>query len=134
MSAAPARELMSVEELAAVVSKRVPLKKIGRDRWGLCPFHHEKSPSFSVYEGKDGGGRYHCFGCGADGSAIAWLMKIEGKTFREAGGRSLDRRAVEQRDRERDAQRRRESVLGAYHDRWPDCCCPEWLMDTGDKP
>jgi len=67
--------------LAGVVGKRVRLTKKGREHTGLCPFHKEKSPSFTVNEEK---GFYHCFGCGAHGSAFDFVMETEGLDFREA--------------------------------------------------
>ena len=67
--------------LAGVVGKRVRLTKKGREHSGLCPFHKEKSPSFTVNEEK---GFYHCFGCGAHGSAFDFVMETEGLDFREA--------------------------------------------------
>lgn len=63
------------------VSKRVKLSKHGPDRWGLCPFHAEKSPSFSVNDSK---GFYHCFGCGAHGDILDWWMRVEGLSFAES--------------------------------------------------
>jgi len=67
--------------LADVVGKRVRLTKKGREHQGLCPFHKEKTPSFTVNEEK---GFYHCFGCGAHGSAYDFVMETEGLNFREA--------------------------------------------------
>ena len=57
------------------------LKRSGRNYFGLCPFHNEKSPSFSVSPDKQ---IFHCFGCGAGGNAISFIMKIEGMNFIEA--------------------------------------------------
>ncbi|WP_431284290.1 DNA primase [Humitalea sp. 24SJ18S-53] len=65
--------------MPALVGRRVRLAKSGRQWKGCCPFHNEKSPSFYVYE--DG---FHCFGCGAHGDAIAFVMRTEGATFPEA--------------------------------------------------
>lgn len=67
--------------LASVVGRRVRLTKKGREHQGLCPFHKEKTPSFTVNEEK---GFYHCFGCGAHGSAFDFVMETEGLNFREA--------------------------------------------------
>jgi DNA primase len=130
---------LSFLELADLIDrgplgKQIQLRRISRNRFrGFCPFHHDaRNPNFDVYELRPGEkGRFYCQNCEAKGDAIEWRMRMEQKSFQEAGGRSLDRRAVEQRDREKASQRRRESILGAYHDRWPDCCCPEWLLDTG---
>ena len=81
MALSPAflEELRSRTPLAAVVSKRVRLARSGRQMKGCCPFHNEKTPSFYVYE--DG---YHCFGCGAHGDAISFVMQTEGAGFMEA--------------------------------------------------
>ena len=67
--------------LADVVGKRVNLTRKGREHTGLCPFHNEKTPSFTVSEEK---GFYHCFGCGAHGDVIAFVMNTEGLSFPEA--------------------------------------------------
>ncbi len=64
-----------------VVSRHVDLKKRGRNFFGLCPFHHEKTPSFSVAPDK---GIYHCFGCGAGGNAINFIMEFDKISFVEA--------------------------------------------------
>ncbi|MEX2615759.1 MAG: DNA primase [Alphaproteobacteria bacterium] len=67
--------------LVDVVSKRVRLTRKGREHIGLCPFHNEKSPSFTVNEEK---GFYHCFGCGAHGDVISFVMNTSGLSFPEA--------------------------------------------------
>lgn len=67
--------------LAELVGRRVKLTRAGREYKGLCPFHTEKTPSFHVVEDKN---FYHCFGCGAHGDAIGWLMDGEGLSFPEA--------------------------------------------------
>ena len=67
--------------LAAVVGRRVRLQKKGREHSGLCPFHNEKTPSFTVNEDK---GFYHCFGCGEHGSVFDFVMKTENMSFPEA--------------------------------------------------
>ncbi len=74
-------ELLSRVDIVDVVGKSVTLKKAGSNLQGLCPFHQEKSPSFSVSETKQ---FYHCFGCGAHGSAISFLMEYAGLTFTDA--------------------------------------------------
>ena len=56
--------------LVDVISRRVPLTKKGQNYWGCCPFHNEKTPSFSVSEEK---GFYHCFGCGEHGDIISFV-------------------------------------------------------------
>ena len=72
------RSVIDTADLAHIVGGRVKLKKSGRNYTGLCPFHNEKTPSFSVVPDK---GFYHCFGCGAHGNALDFMMKHEGKDF-----------------------------------------------------
>ena len=67
--------------LASLIGKRVKLIRKGRRYSGLCPFHNEKTPSFSV---NDDEGYYHCFGCGSGGDAITYLRETEGLDFSEA--------------------------------------------------
>jgi len=74
-------ELRNRTALVDVVAKRVRLIKKGREHHGLCPFHKEKTPSFTVNEDK---GFYHCFGCGAHGSAIDFVMNTDGLSFPES--------------------------------------------------
>lgn len=74
-------ELRTRLGLADVVARHVQLKRSGREASGLCPFHNEKSPSFTVSEEK---GFFHCFGCGAHGDLIGFVMRIEGLSFPEA--------------------------------------------------
>lgn len=68
-------------DIVEVVEGYVPLRKAGHNYTGLCPFHTEKTPSFTVSPEKQ---FYHCFGCGAHGTAIGFLMELEGMTFPEA--------------------------------------------------
>jgi DNA primase len=74
-------ELRERVPVSAVVGRQVKLARKGREFTGLCPFHNEKSPSFFVNDEK---GFYHCFGCGAHGDAIGFLVASEGLGFREA--------------------------------------------------
>lgn len=74
-------EVLNRVDIVTVISQSVTLKKAGANLQGLCPFHQEKSPSFSVSETKQ---FYHCFGCGAHGSAISFLMEYAGLTFIDA--------------------------------------------------
>src|SRR6266404_8174949 len=64
-----------------VISAHVALRKAGRSYIGLCPFHTESTPSFSVNEE---GGFFHCFGCGVGGNAFSFLTRVEGISFPEA--------------------------------------------------
>src|SRR3954469_8648577 len=75
------QELRDRLDVVAVVQRRVPLKKSGRDWKGLCPFHGEKTASFYVVPDKK---MFHCFGCGVSGDAIKFVMQVEGRSFREA--------------------------------------------------
>ena len=75
------QELLSRVDVVDVVGKYVQLKKGGANYMGLCPFHGEKSPSFSVSPSKQ---FFHCFGCGKNGNAIGFLMEHAGMGFREA--------------------------------------------------
>ncbi len=74
-------ELRARIPLGALIGRRVRLTRAGRELKGLCPFHAEKTPSFHVVEDK---GFFHCFGCGAHGDAIAFLMRADGLSFMEA--------------------------------------------------
>ncbi len=75
------QELLSRADVVEIVGRYVQLKKGGANFMGLCPFHGEKSPSFSVSPSKQ---FYHCFGCGKNGNAISFLMDHAGMTFVEA--------------------------------------------------
>ena len=68
-------------DIVDVISQYVRLKRSGRNYFGLCPFHNEKSPSFSVSPEKQ---IFHCFGCGVGGNVFTFLTKIEGINFVEA--------------------------------------------------
>ncbi len=74
-------EIKANTDIVEVVSQYVSLKRKGRNYFGLCPFHNEKSPSFSVSETKQ---IFHCFGCGAGGDVIGFLKKIENIEFKDA--------------------------------------------------
>ncbi len=75
------QDLLSRIDIVEVVGRHVQLKKTGANLSGLCPFHAEKSPSFTVSPSKQ---FYHCFGCGASGDAIRFLTEHSGASFREA--------------------------------------------------
>ncbi len=74
-------DLMNRIDIVEVIDGRVPLKKAGREYTACCPFHNEKTPSFTVSPTKQ---FYHCFGCGAHGTAIGFLMEYEHLSFPEA--------------------------------------------------
>ena len=74
-------EIRARTNIVEVISGYVALSKSGRNHMGLCPFHGEKTPSFSVNEER---GFFHCFGCNVSGNAFTFLSKIDGLTFPEA--------------------------------------------------
>jgi DNA primase len=74
-------DLVARADIVEVIGRRVQLKKAGREFKACCPFHDEKTPSFTVSPGK---GFYHCFGCGAHGTAIGFLMEFDHMSFVEA--------------------------------------------------
>ena len=74
-------EVRARADIVEIVGAQVRLKRAGRNFVGLCPFHNEKTPSFSVNAER---GFFHCFGCGAGGTVFDFVMKVEGLTFFEA--------------------------------------------------
>lgn len=74
-------DLINRSDIVEVIDTRVPLKKAGREYQACCPFHNEKTPSFTVSPNKQ---FYHCFGCGAHGTAVSFLMEYENLDFIEA--------------------------------------------------
>jgi DNA primase len=108
------QELLNRVDVVDVVGRYVQLKKGGANLMGLCPFHGEKSPSFSVSPTKQ---FYHCFGCGANGNAIGFLMEHAGMSFVEAvkdlaqqTGLQVPEDDTSPQDRERAAQQRQKQV------------------------
>ena len=75
------QELLARADVVEIVGRYVQLKKTGANFSGLCPFHSEKSPSFTVSPSKQ---FFHCFGCGKNGNAIGFLMEHAGMGFVEA--------------------------------------------------
>ena len=84
-------EVRSRNDIVDLISTYVPLKKKGSSYFGLCPFHNEKSPSFSVSRDKQ---MYYCFGCGAGGNVFTFLMDYENFSFVEALKFLADRAGV----------------------------------------
>ena len=108
------QELLNRVDVVDVVGRYVQLKKGGANLMGLCPFHGEKSPSFSVSPTKQ---FYHCFGCGANGNAIGFLMEHAGMSFIEAvkdlaqqAGLQVPEEESSPQDRERAAQQRQKQT------------------------
>jgi hypothetical protein len=126
--------MITTKDFADLVSHHTDLKQIGRERWrGSCPLpdHVEKTPSFDVFQGKDGKPRFHCFGCSGDGDAIDFLRRVEGKTFREAAaivrgeGAYTPSPSLSQVRQER---KETEARVQAFRDRNPDSVAPEWYL------
>src|SRR5882672_5350417 len=90
-------------EIVALISDSVKLARKGRSFLGLCPFHQEKTPSFSINPEK---GFFYCFGCKESGNVFDFLMKIEGLTFPEAARRLAERAGVAIEETATDAERR----------------------------
>lgn len=82
------QEVREQNDIVSIISDYVPLQKRGSNYFGLCPFHGEKTPSFSVNEKEQ---FYKCFGCGAGGNVITFLMKMENLSFQEAVQTLADR-------------------------------------------
>src|SRR3989449_10195946 len=108
------QDLLNRVDIVDVVSRYVQLKKGGTNYLGLCTFHGEKSPSFSVSPAKQ---FYHCFGCGASGDAIKFLTEHAGMTFMEAVedlaqqyGLQVPEDDVPPQDRAKAAQRRQQQA------------------------
>lgn len=104
-------EVRERTDIVALVSQYVSLKRSGTNHTGLCPFHSEKSPSFSVNAARQ---FFHCFGCGIGGDVFAFLMKIEGMAFpdavRQLAGRAgieLEERTLTPEEERRQQQRER---------------------------
>lgn len=85
------REIYDANDIVDYVSERVRLKKAGKDYMGLCPFHHEKTPSFHVSQDKQ---LFHCFGCGASGNLVQYVMRTENLDFIDAVRLMADRAGI----------------------------------------
>lgn len=98
-------ELLNRVDIVDIIDSRVPLRKAGRDYQARCPFHEEKTPSFTVSQTKQ---FYHCFGCGAHGTAIGFLMEYEHLDFLEAVNELAQRIGMELPALERDTSEKKE--------------------------
>ncbi len=85
-------ELLARTDIVDLVNRYVPLKRKGTNHWACCPFHHEKTPSFSVTQDKQ---FFKCFGCGEGGNAIHFLMKIENLPYIDAVRKLADMNGME---------------------------------------
>lgn len=103
-------EVRQKNDIVDVVSQYVKLTRKGSSYFGLCPFHNEKTPSFSVTPGKQ---MYYCFGCGAGGNVFTFLMEYENYTFQEALKYLADKAGVELPEMEYSAQAKERADLKA---------------------
>lgn len=112
-------DLLERVDIAEVIGARLELKRAGREFKALCPFHNEKTPSFHVIPDK---GFYHCFGCGANGTALSFLLEHERMPFQEAIGYLAGLAGVdvpqEAASAPRDERRGRLLDIVARADRW----------------
>lgn len=118
-------EILNTSDIVDVISESVILKKSGRNFFGLCPFHTEKTPSFSVNSSKQ---IFHCFGCSAGGNVLSYIMKYHGITFPEAAKMLARKYNILIETKEIDPAKRKElhlkedlfrlnkTVMGAYFD------------------
>src|SRR5258705_8440028 len=103
-------ELRARTVLSAVIAPSVKLIRAGREWKACCPFHNEKTPSFTVNDDK---GFYHCFGCGAHGDAIRWLVDAKGMAFIDAVKDLAGAAGIDMPARSDDAARRDEAAASA---------------------
>lgn len=99
-------ELLARTDIVELITRYLPLKKTGGRYTGLCPFHHEKTPSFSVSPDKQ---LFHCFGCGEGGGAIQFLMKIENLPFIDAVRRLAEASGIQLPENEGESEQQRQS-------------------------
>ncbi|TSA49030.1 MAG: DNA primase [Nitrosomonadales bacterium] len=104
------QELLNRVDVVDVIDASVPLKKAGANYIACCPFHNEKSPSFTVSPTKQ---FYHCFGCGAHGTAVGFLMEYQGVDFVEAIEMLAKRVGLTVPQEQRGEPRQKEQALGA---------------------
>ncbi|MFC3039085.1 DNA primase [Virgibacillus xinjiangensis] len=108
-------EVRKANDIVDVIGEYVQLKKQGRNYFGLCPFHGEKTPSFSVTQEKQ---IFHCFGCGKGGNAVTFLMEMESYSFYEAIKFLADRSGVQLPEsgirKETSLSKENQSILSAY--------------------
>lgn len=110
------QQVLAATDIVALVGRSVKLRKAGTNHLGLCPFHNERTPSFNVSPSR---GTYHCFGCGAGGSAIRFVMEHDGMSFIEAVKRLADAAGIriveEVWDANAEAEAKQRSLLLRAH-------------------
>lgn len=99
--------------LSDLISSYVKLERSGREYQGLCPFHQEKTPSFRVVEHKD---FFHCFGCGAHGDIVGFIMRIENLNFSDAVERLAMRAGLEMPQYDRTEYKQKQQKTSDYYD------------------
>ena len=104
-------EVRQANDIVDVISQYVHLKRSGRNFFGLCPFHNEKSPSFSVSPDKQ---IFHCFGCGVGGNVFTFLSRIEGINFVEAVQTLAERANIQLPTFENNADAAKEALRQKY--------------------
>ena len=97
-------EIVARCDIVSVINEYVPLKRKGSNYQGLCPFHNEKTPSFSVSPSKQ---IFHCFGCGKGGNVFKFIMEIEGISFVEAAEKLAKRAGVKLPEKEMTSAQRK---------------------------
>lgn len=100
-------EVRQNNDVVDIISQYVHLTRKGRNYFGLCPFHNEKSPSFSVSPDRQ---IFHCFGCGVGGNVYTFLMKIEGITFKESLEQLAERANIQLPTLENDSDTAKEEL------------------------
>src|SRR5207244_334950 len=110
-------EIRAVADIVKIVGDYVKLRKSGANLVGLCPFHQEKTPSFTVHPGKQ---IFHCFGCGVGGDVFKFVMLIENMSFPEALRRLAEKAGIALREtagnETYDANTRERAVLHEIHE------------------
>ena len=106
--AATVDRVRDATDIAAIIGETVTLRRRGQKLWGLCPFHAEKSPSFSVDPARQ---LFYCFGCQVGGNVFTFLMRRDGKSFPEALAELADRAGIVLPDRPSGASGRRTQLL-----------------------
>ena len=106
-------EIRLQNDIVDVINGYVPLKQKGGSYFGLCPFHNENTPSFSVSADKQ---LYYCFGCGASGNVISFIMQAENCDFTEAVQRLADRAHIKLPEPELSEEVKQEESLKDFFD------------------
>jgi DNA primase len=107
---ATVEQVLASTDIVEVIGRYVKLRRAGTNFVGLCPFHNEKTPSFNVSPSRNS---YHCFGCGAGGTAIGFLIDHDGMTFVEAVKKLADAAGVRIEEEVWDANAERENKIRA---------------------